>query len=333
MSSKIRKANHCNVKNIIMNNQLAKKEFDRKVCFSFFEDYRKTAKEIENDFGKEDVLDYYNAIIDYALYEIEPEIKGVLKYTWYTTKTTIDKSIERRSKGFGKEDTEKTDKVLEYVKDNPNATQREISEATGVSLGKVNNVLKEVNKECNSTTDANTYTNTIPTTNTLSDTNTYTVSCSITNTTSEREHEHDSHAEKKKTENKKRTLEDLSDEELRSIIEDYRKRIDYQSTRERLGLNRQITKNTSEEVESILKQREKINKEKIMKEKMISMNSEEMSKIAEYLDINIEEIQNASLEKITTEVDFEIEIKYFQYQIFLFSFLQLIISNLILKLS
>ena len=60
--------------------------------FIFFNDYRETAKEIEEEYGKEAVADYYNAIIDYALYGNEPKLdKGLLKYVWCITKEKIDK--------------------------------------------------------------------------------------------------------------------------------------------------------------------------------------------------------------------------------------------------
>lgn len=210
-----------------------KKEFNRNICFTFFEDYRKTAKEIEEDFGKEAVADFYNAIIDYALYEIEPELKGVLKYTWHTIKTTIDKNVEKRSSGF-RENTEQTEKILKYKEENPKATQREIAEATGVSLGKVNKVLK-----------ASSITSSI--------TNTITNTSSSSNTIREHEHEHEEKKEEKRE--KERDLEDLTDEELESIISDYSKKVSYKATRERLNLNRQVTKDTHKEVESILAQR------------------------------------------------------------------------------
>ena len=155
----------------------SKKEFRRNVCFSFFEDYRLTAKELEKDFDKSMVADYYNAIIDYALYEEEPKLSGALKYIWYTTKTTIDKSVERRSNGFSRENVEQTDAVLKFKEENPGATQREISEATNVSVGKVNKVLQRKS-----------YSDSISDSYTDSDSST----SSLSFTCSEREHEQDS---------------------------------------------------------------------------------------------------------------------------------------------
>lgn len=261
---------------------MSNKEFNRSVCFTFFEDYRKTAIEIENDFGKEAVCDYYNAIIDYALYEIEPELKGVLKYTWHTTKTTIDSSVNRRASGF-REDTEATEKILEYKRQNPNATQREIADATNTSVGKVNKALKSLNNTPNpdtntdtsSSSDSNTYPNSI--TNTSSN----------TNTIREREREH-AHAspevadapngadapedreedlehtlegadapkkqEKKNLSSKIRTLDDLTDDEKVELLSHYENKTMnysemYKHYRLRFGcLNSEVFKNLEEEL-------------------------------------------------------------------------------------
>ena len=130
------------------------KEFKRSVCFTFFEDYRLTAKEIEKDFGKEAAADYYNAIIDYALYDVEPELKGALKYVWPTTKQTIDRSINRRASGFSRENTDQTEKIMRYKEEHPDATQREIAEATNTSLGKVNKVLKDSSSSVSSSSSS-----------------------------------------------------------------------------------------------------------------------------------------------------------------------------------
>ena len=64
--------------------------------FKFSEDYRLTAKEIEKDYGKEVVADFYNSIIDYALYETEPILNGPIKYAWPTLKVVIDRSMARK---------------------------------------------------------------------------------------------------------------------------------------------------------------------------------------------------------------------------------------------
>lgn len=226
------------------------KEFNRNVCFTFFEDYRKTAKELEEDFGKEIVADYYNTIIDYALYGIEPELKGAIKYIWHTTKASINKSIERRSGGF-RENIEQTEKVLKYKEENPKATQREIAEATGISLGKVNKVLN-----ASSSSDTNANTNSVSTSDTIR----------------EREHEHCSRSTEEQTKEKKRVLEDLSDEELENAIKDYNNKVKYLDIQKKYNLKDKVTKDTIRKMESILKQR--VAKEK--NEKTISIIKTEL---------------------------------------------------------
>lgn len=232
------------------------KEFDRKVCFTFFEDYRKTAKEIEDEYGKDEVALYYNAIIDYALYGIEPEMKGVIRFVWHTTKSTIDKSIERRSNGFVREDTDKTEKVLEYKKQNPNATQREIAEATGISVGKVNKVLKN-----------NLISNT--------DTNTDTITKSFANTTSEREYEHVSQkcSDDKREIKKNRILNDLTKKEKEEIVKHFRNgTMQYSEMYKHYGLTSGcLTKDTIFKLEKEIKKLNAIeNKEN---EKMINRDA------------------------------------------------------------
>lgn len=118
---------------------MADKVFDQSVCFSFFGDYKQTADEIEKEFSAEEALNYYKDLCNYALYNTEPVLSGIRKILWPTTKTTVDSSIKRRRSGFG-EDTDKSEEILQYKRDNPDATQRGIADAVGCSLGKVNKV-------------------------------------------------------------------------------------------------------------------------------------------------------------------------------------------------
>lgn len=139
------------------------KEFDRSIAFTFYKEWKEDADMIEEDYGYEGKAKFYDAIIDYALYEIEPEMRPPVKYFWNTIKEKIDASQEHRSRGFSKADTETADKIISYKNDHPEASQREIADAVGCSLGKVNKTLKsEV-----STNNINTsITNTIATTST-----------------------------------------------------------------------------------------------------------------------------------------------------------------------
>lgn len=127
---------------------------------------------------------------DYALFEVEPNLKGAVKFLWPTTKASLDSSIERRKKGFRNEDTETTQEIIDYKNEHPEAAQREIAAAVNCSVGKVNKVLKR--NMANSDTDSS--------------------FSSISTSSSEREHERSQTQEQNRK--KKRDLEDLPNEEL-----------------------------------------------------------------------------------------------------------------------
>lgn len=144
------------------------KEFDRSKAFTFYGEWAEMAREILNDYGKEIVADFFLAITNYALYEIEPEEKKApLKYFWAQLKEKIDASQEHRSRGFSKEDKALTNSIIKYKTDNPNATYRDIANAVGCSLGKVSKVLSS-----STFTYTPTYTSTITTTPTTTTTTT-----------------------------------------------------------------------------------------------------------------------------------------------------------------
>ena len=138
------------------------KNFDRSIAFTFYAEWHEMAKEIEEDYGKEVVADFYNAIIEYALFEVEPEKKAPLKYFWAQLKEKIDASQAHRAKGFG-ENVELNEKILQYKQENPEATYRMIAEAVGCSVGKISKVL---GRGSNSTTATSTNTITPTTTTT-----------------------------------------------------------------------------------------------------------------------------------------------------------------------
>lgn len=141
------------------------KEFDRSKAFTFYGEWAEMAREILNDYGKEIVADFFLAITNYALYEIEPEEKKApLKYFWPQLKEKIDASQEHRSRGFSKEDKELTNSIIKYKTENPNATYREIVSAVGCSLGKVSKVLSSITPTI-TPTSTTTSTSTTTTTN------------------------------------------------------------------------------------------------------------------------------------------------------------------------
>lgn len=189
---------------------MADKVFDRSVCFSFFGDYKQTADEIESECGMEAALSYYKALSNYALYDEEPALTGIVKILWPTTKTTIDNSIKRRKGGFREEDSSMTESVLKYKRDNPEATQRDIAEAVGCSVRKVNKALNHDTPDTDSDACAD--------------------SCSNPNTARERERERSRcTAEKRKEQSlsNERTVYDLSDAELDEISRKYKAHVGY----------------------------------------------------------------------------------------------------------
>lgn len=134
--------------------------FDRSVAFTFYKEWKQDADTIEEDFGSEVKAAYYDAIINYALFEIEPEMKAPIKYFWNSIKEKIDSSQKNRSKGF-REDTDLSQKILDYKATNPTASQRNIAEAVNCSVGKVNKVLNtSTDNNNNTSTTTNTNTNT-----------------------------------------------------------------------------------------------------------------------------------------------------------------------------
>lgn len=122
------------------------KEFDRSVCFTYFGNYDRQIKNIEKQFGLEQAYKVQTAIIEYGLYGFLPEDPMTRIMLGETTIDLIDSSQQRRENGFGG-DKAKTQKVIDYFKEHPNATQDEIAKATNVSKGKVNKVLKALREE------------------------------------------------------------------------------------------------------------------------------------------------------------------------------------------
>lgn len=197
------------------------KVFDRSVAFTFYKEWKQDADTIEEDFGAEVKAAYYDAIINYALFEIEPEMKAPIKYFWNSIKEKIDASQKNRSRGF-REDTEMTQKIINYKASNPTASQRTIAEAVGCSAGKVNKVL-----------NTNTTTNTSTSTTTTMNVNVNT------------------HAQDEEEKEIKREIEDLSEKELESIKQDYKGHMSYNDIKQKYNL-KAITKEQLENIDALL---------------------------------------------------------------------------------
>ena len=145
--------------------------FDRSVAFTFYKEWKEDADTIEEDFGAEGKAKFYDAIINYALFEVEPEMKAPIKYFWNTIKEKIDASQKNRSKGF-REDTVMTQKVIDYKQQNPEASVRDVAKAVGCSIGKVSKSLNSTPISTSTTT--NTTTNTTMNVNSVNSVNTIT---------------------------------------------------------------------------------------------------------------------------------------------------------------
>ena len=201
------------------------KVFDRSVAFTFYKEWKQDADTIEEDFGAEVKAAYYDAIINYALFEIEPEMKAPIKYFWNSIKEKIDASQKNRSRSF-REDTEMTQKIINYKAANPTASQRTIAEAIGCSVGKVNKVLNT-----NTSTNTNTNTSTSTSTNTTMNVNV------------------NAHAQ---DEEEKREIDDLQEKELQSIKQDYKGHMSYNDMKQKYNL-KAITKEQLESIDALLR--------------------------------------------------------------------------------
>lgn len=120
------------------------KEFDRSICFTFYNDFHEQIMDVKRDFGIEEAFQVYEAIVNYGLYGIEIEKGKVRTLVSNTTISKIENSQANRSKWFNGENFEQTKVVAEFMRDHPKASQRSIASATGVSKTKVGKVQKTI---------------------------------------------------------------------------------------------------------------------------------------------------------------------------------------------
>ena len=107
-----------------------------------------------------------------------------------------------------------------------------------------------------------------------------------------------------------RTLEDLTKEELESIKTDYKNKVKYKVTQERLGLSCDITKNTWKEVDGILEQRAcKKRHEETVNRLGIALDADVTLDMAYRFAT---EIMNFSITKEEMQNDMDIHAKYGQ---------------------
>lgn len=227
--------------------------YKRNVCFTFFESYLQQGELIKEQFGDEKCAEYFISLIRYALYEETPD-DPIIRIFITGLMNTIDANQEKRKRGFVKEDTELTQNIIDYKNQNPDSTQREIAEACQCSPAKVNKVLKNsnyLNSNANVNDNLNHNINTV-------NVNTNSFSCYETKRSAD-----------------KRKLEDLTDEELSTLLEEYKKKIKYAELYKKYNLaDNELDKTLIKRIEDIQRNRNKLaKKHKFAKELDLDLNT------------------------------------------------------------
>ncbi len=266
-----------------------KKEFDRSICFTFFESYLEQGELVNINLGSEMCSNYFIALCRYALYQEEPQ-DSIIKMLIIGLKNTIDAGQNKRARSFKGEDTDMTNKILKYKEDNPDASYRQIADALGCSKSKVGKVFSNLNNNSNSNSNSNLNSNN----------NTMDVDVDTTCTSEEKE---------------ERMLEDLLEkletEELKELLRRYKNKERYAILQKDYNLPYgSLTKELPSLIEDILTQR-----------KFETRNVETVSKLGFNLSDNITldmahqfatEILNYEVTKEEMQEDMDIHSKYGQ---------------------
>ena len=186
------------------------KEFDRSVCFQFYESYLEQGKLVKEQLGAEMCAEYFIALATYGLYQKESD-NPMIKMIITGLKNTIDAGQLKRSKGFTGENKEQTETILLYIQEHPEASQRDIANACNCSLGKVNKV---INSNLNSNNNINNNSN--------SNTNSMNVNVN--------------------TEEVRREIKDLTEKEAEEIISKIHRKVKYLDIQKEYNLSEFITK-------------------------------------------------------------------------------------------
>lgn len=206
------------------------KEFDRSVCFQFYESYLEQAELVKEQLGYEMCAKYFIALVRYGLYQEESD-DPMIKMLISGLKNTIDAGQTKRARGFNGKNKEKTEAIIKYKQEHPDASQREIANVCGCSIGKVNKVINS-NSNLNSNNNINNNSNSNLNIN----------SVNVNMNTEEMKEERD--------------LEDLTDEEGKAIIEEIHKRVPYKDIQKKYHLKYGIvTKNFPKQWQQILSTR------------------------------------------------------------------------------
>lgn len=118
------------------------KEFDRSICFTYFGNYYRQIELVKEQCGLEIAYKVYKAIVEYGLFKKEITDPKIRMLVGEATLDLIENSQKKRENGFG-ENIEQTQTIIDYNREHPEASQREIARVTGISPGKVNKVFKK----------------------------------------------------------------------------------------------------------------------------------------------------------------------------------------------
>ena len=250
-----------------MDNQ---REFNRNVCFNFFESYLEQGKMIREQLGDEKCAEYFIALAEYALYQKDSE-DAMIRMFITGLKNTIDAGQSKRERGFkGKhnsEDVELTNKIIEYKREHPNESQDKIAKACNCSKGKVNKVIKRMNEEADSLNNVNNNSNdnlnlndnlnSNSNSNSNSNLNTNSMTVTVTEESQKSQNTQSKEEEKKEDLNNKKRLEDLTDEELDNLEYDYKLKVKYTELYKKYNLADRIDNTLLSKIFEIKKDRER----------------------------------------------------------------------------
>lgn len=246
------------------------KEFNRAVCFTFFESYLEQGKLALDMFGAETCANYFIGLVEYALYKKE-STDPVTQMLITGIKNTIDAGQEKRERAFSREDTELTEKILAFIKEHPQATEREIANTLGCSNGKVNKV-----KQKYGISNKNNNYNTTPNTNTNTNNNTMSMSESKNAVPCPQQ---------------KRLLEDLSEEELESLLKKFKKRVKYQELYAEYNLaSGTLNKDLELSIQQVRNERKKEKQVKTIHQSFQTASTKDILYLAQHLNCDESEV-------------------------------------------
>lgn len=159
-----------------------KEEFDRSVCFTFFNDYHEQIMRVREAYGPVKAFDVYEAIANYGLYETKISDPEIILLVGASLLKNIDNSQKKRAQCFAGEDIEMTRKIIKLHLEHPEYSQNKIVQILGTSKGKVNRTLQkyknseynDILEECNTSSNANASSNSTAYANPNAYTNPYT---------------------------------------------------------------------------------------------------------------------------------------------------------------